>query len=307
MNSEVLDFKRGSPYSRKDIGNICYPGVGRPTGGSWDTSYVSFKNNLIVFMNIGVPGTTGHNFDNQFDHQTNTIIWYGKPNTHSKQPTFQKLFSKKLTPHFFARWDTKNLKFIYLGIGSIVKFEDGVQTKHGSAIRLVLTCEDAKDILDYSMQLENEDIHYPAMGIAEPLPHQELIETPSSFLLEKHLEDYIEKNWETTVFGKDYSIYENGRQFPTETGPLDILAQRKDKKGFLILELKRDKASDVVVGQTLRYMGYIKKTLVQNDEDVRGCIIATKEDQGLRHALSVAPNIDFYRYKINFSLDRVEF
>ena len=50
--NKVLNFKRGSSYSRKDVGNICYPGVGRPAGGTWDTGYVRFENNLIIFMNI---------------------------------------------------------------------------------------------------------------------------------------------------------------------------------------------------------------------------------------------------------------
>ena len=299
--NKVLNFKRGSSYSRKDIGNICYPGVGRPAGGTWDTGYVRFENNLIIFMNIGIPGRTGHDFNNQFDHKTNTIIWYGKPNSHSNQPTFKKLFNGELTPHFFARWDTKS-KFIYLGIGSIINFDDNVQTKQGNAIRLVLNCDDAKDIIDYSSQSIDENIHNDLT-----IQNEKTIKSPSSFVLEKHLEDYIEKNWNNTIFGKEYSIYENGRQFPTDTGPLDILALRNDSKEFLVLELKRDKASDIVVAQTLRYMGYIKNKLVKNNEDVKGCIIATHEDQNLKNAISMVNNIDFYKYELNFSLDKVNF
>ena len=34
-------------------------------------------------------------------------------------------------------------------------------------------------------------------------------------------------------------------------------------------------------------------------------IIATEADQGLRNALSVVDNIDFYEYKINFEMSRV--
>ncbi|HIG48674.1 MAG TPA: DUF91 domain-containing protein [candidate division Zixibacteria bacterium] len=56
----------------------------------------------------------------------------------------------------------------------------------------------------------------------------------------------------------------------TDTGPLDILAHRKDQKEFLVIELKRDMASDVVVGQTLRYLGYVKHNVAINNEDVRG-------------------------------------
>ena len=51
-----LSFKRGYTYTRKTIGEICYPDVGRPAGGNWDTGYVRVGDNLIVFMNIGVPG-----------------------------------------------------------------------------------------------------------------------------------------------------------------------------------------------------------------------------------------------------------
>ncbi len=53
-----LDFKRGSKYTRRSIGEICYPGVGRPSGGNWDTGYTSLKppleDNLIVFMNTAL-------------------------------------------------------------------------------------------------------------------------------------------------------------------------------------------------------------------------------------------------------------
>jgi hypothetical protein len=49
-------------------------------------------------MNIGVPGRTGHDFDNQFNSKSNSIIWFGKPNSHSKQPTFKKLLKGETTP-----------------------------------------------------------------------------------------------------------------------------------------------------------------------------------------------------------------
>jgi hypothetical protein len=64
-----LNFKRGSIYTRKSIGEICYPGKGRPYGGNWDTGYVSVENNLIIFMNIGIAGRTGHDFDNEYSPQ----------------------------------------------------------------------------------------------------------------------------------------------------------------------------------------------------------------------------------------------
>lgn len=120
-----LEFKKGSKYSRSDVGWICYPEKGPPPRGNWETGYVRFEDNLLIFMNIGVPGTTGHDFANYYDHSNKTIVWYGKPKSHSGQPTFKKLLDGNLTPHFFARWDNKDKMFTHLGIGKIVSFKDG--------------------------------------------------------------------------------------------------------------------------------------------------------------------------------------
>jgi hypothetical protein len=67
------------------------------------------------------------------------------------------------------------------------------------------------------------------------------------------------KNWVQTGLGKEFDIYEEegepvGQQYITDTGPLDILAVSKDKKRLLVVELKKGRASDVVVGQILRYI-----------------------------------------------------
>jgi len=52
-------------------------------------------------------------------------------------------------------------------------------------------------------------------------------------------------------------------------------------------------------------MGYIRQHLAINNEDVRGCIIASDADQRLRNALSEVNKIDFYEYKINFEMSKV--
>lgn len=133
------------------------------------------------------------------------------------------------------------------------------------------------------------------------------IEDPSVFALEKHLEDFLVHNWHHTVLGKDYDIYEDegeivGQQYPTDTGPIDILAIRKDKKQLLVVELKKGRASDVVIGQIQRYMGYVLEKLAENGQTVSGVIIALEDDLRLRRALKVTSNIDFYRYKVSFKL-----
>ena len=93
-----------------------------------------------------------------------------------------------------------------------------------------------------------------------------------------------------------------GQQYPTDTGPIDLLAISRDKKELLIVDLKRGRASDAVVGQIQRYMGYVLDELAEPDQVVRGCIIALEDDVRLRRALRVTTNIDFYRYQVSFKL-----
>jgi restriction system protein len=109
--------------------------------------------------------------------------------------------------------------------------------------------------------------------------------------------------------GRDYDIYAEdgepvGQQYQTDTGPLDILAVSKDKKRLLVVELKKGRASDAVVGQTLRYMSFVMEELAEEGQTVLGVIIAHEDDQRIRRALMMTPNIVFYRYEVSFKLVR---
>jgi restriction system protein len=136
------------------------------------------------------------------------------------------------------------------------------------------------------------------------------VDDPTAFAMEKQLEDFLVRNWARTELGKQYDIYEEegeivGRQYPTDTGPVDILAISKDKKKLLVVELKKGRASDVVVGQISRYMGYVQEELAEDGQSVVGAIIALADDQRIRRALKIIPNIAFYRYEISVKLVRV--
>lgn len=133
------------------------------------------------------------------------------------------------------------------------------------------------------------------------------VENASEFALEKHLEDFLIKNWKQTELGLNYDIYEEdgelvGQQYPSDTGPIDILAISKDKKTILVVELKKGRVSDNVVGQIQRYMGYVLEELAEENQTVKGIIIALEDDLRIKRALSVTRNIEFYRYQINFKL-----
>ena len=49
-------------------------------------------------------------------------------------------------------------------------------------------------------------------------------------------------------------------------------------------------------------MGYVTEFVAEEYQVVKGVIIALEEDQRIKFALKVAPNIDFYRYEVKFDL-----
>ena len=93
-----------------------------------------------------------------------------------------------------------------------------------------------------------------------------------------------------------------GQQYRTDTGRIDILAIKKDASEYLIIELKKGRASDAVVGQIARYIGFIEAEVADENQEVKGAIIALDDDLRIRRALQVMPTVKFYRYEIQFRL-----
>ena len=310
----MASFKQGSKYARSDIEFEYFPDAGRRLGGAWDTGYINPKGtkDVVIFMNIGVPGRslnhkgeTSWDFDNAFDQETNTIRWYGKPKTNSSQPLIQKILSGEYTLHFFARWNNRD-DFTYLGVGKVVTFEDGAPIKNGAgepdtAIKFTLTIQDVDQIV--------EEIIPEEIVSSNEMPQSESRKA-NQFRYEKDLEHFIESNWDDTFLGREYTIYEekdkSGRQFATAKGRIDILAISKDKSEFLVLELKKGRTNDAAVGQTARYMGWVKNNLASADQKVRGYIIAAVIDSSLRDAASVFPDLGVLKYQMRFDLTEEE-
>lgn len=160
------------------------------------------------------------------------------------------------------------------------------------------------DITKYSEELEKLIEGRPSQTISVS---DETVEDPTVFALEKHLEDFLVQNWGQTELGRRYDIFEEdgeivGQQYPTDTGPIDILAISKDKKELLVVELKKGRASDSVLGQVQRYMGYVLEELAEENQKVSGVIVALEDDLKVRRALAVTSNIEFYRYQVSFNL-----
>jgi restriction system protein len=140
---------------------------------------------------------------------------------------------------------------------------------------------------------------------------QTIIEDATAFQLEQYLQKFLIENWEQTLFGAEFSILEeNGEQIGDqfrmeEVGRADILAESKDHKRLLVIELKAGRASDKVVGQLLRYMGFVNEHIAEDGQTVEGAIIAFEDDRKLKYALSLVPSISYYRYQMNFKLIKI--
>src|SRR3990172_3020110 len=93
----------------------------------------------------------------------------------------------------------------------------------------------------------------------------------------------------------------SGRQYPTEVGYIDFLCKDRSDGAFVVIELKRGRTSDVVVGQTQRYMGWVKRNL-ESSAPVYGLIIANEIDNKPHYALDVATNISARQYRVQFEL-----
>lgn len=162
-------------------------------------------------------------------------------------------------------------------------------------------------ITEHHQEIEQFLATLPSQAAPSVVATDPVVEDPVAFAMEKHLEDFLVKNWVQTELAQHFTIYEEdgelvGQQYATDAGPIDILAISKDKQRLLVVELKRGRASDVVVGQILRYMGYVKEQIAEPNQTVEGAIIALDDDQKLRWALLAVPSISFYRYQVSFKL-----
>ncbi len=162
-------------------------------------------------------------------------------------------------------------------------------------------------ITEHYQEIEQFLAALPGQAAPNIVATDPVVEDPVAFAMEKHLEDFLVKNWAQTELSHTFKIYEEdgelvGQQYSTDAGPIDILAVSKDGKRLLVVELKRGRASDVVVGQILRYMGYVKEQIAEPHQTVEGVIIALDDEQKLRWALAAVPSISFYRYQVSFKL-----
>ncbi len=122
------------------------------------------------------------------------------------------------------------------------------------------------------------------------------------FSSENELQNYLVNNWGETPLAGEWDIYDKYRKgkFDTgEVGIIDLLAKHKTEPKWLIIELKKvEHSSDQVVGQVLRYMGWVKRKHAREEEVVEGLIISNSPDIETCYALVCTTNINYKLYRL---------
>lgn len=160
-------------------------------------------------------------------------------------------------------------------------------------------------------KLSEDEFQKLVEGSVPPAKLPELnegVEDPNEFVLEKYLEDFIVSNFDA-IFKGHLKVYEEteegeGQQYDTnEIGRIDILATETATNSFVVIELKKGRPSDKVIGQTLRYMGWVKKNLCKDGQTVRGLVVCRDHDPKLSYALEMTKDIDVRYYSVSFKLN----
>jgi endonuclease len=152
--------------------------------------------------------------------------------------------------------------------------------------------------------LYKEDIEKQASGDAENVTAEDesSVEAEREFAAERDLQNYLVKN--LGVIEPGLRLYDEegitGVEFSVGGRFIDILAVDKEGR-YVVIELKVSRGYDRVVGQLLRYMGWVEKNM-EPSQPVRGIIVANEITTDLKLATSRLPDIRLIEYEISFKL-----
>nr|WP_019366187.1 endonuclease NucS domain-containing protein [Pseudomonas luteola] len=129
----------------------------------------------------------------------------------------------------------------------------------------------------------------------------------SEFLLEKDLQRYLAENLSIIEPGLRLYIDEDdvrGIEYDADGRRIDILAVDRDNS-LCVIELKVSKGYDRVIGQTLRYVNWVKRELAEPGQKVRGLIVCRKMSDDIRLAAAGIQGIELYEYELKVAVSQV--
>ena len=115
-------FEVGVQYSRNDIYNILQvPEEIRR--GNWETGYNKYNEDWFIFSNIGVPGRTGHDYDNYW--LGDEFVWHGKTGSKISHDSIQSMLNPNGNIYLFTR-DSNRSPFTFEGNVRVKSYKDTV-------------------------------------------------------------------------------------------------------------------------------------------------------------------------------------
>lgn len=118
-------LKQGNLYTKKDL-YLVFNVPEEKQKGAWNIGYRIYENYFFIFANIGIPGRTGHDYNNEWIG--GALNWYGQTKSNIRQTQIIKLLSGNYEILVFTRTNDRD-PFLYHGKGIITKVEDTTPIK----------------------------------------------------------------------------------------------------------------------------------------------------------------------------------
>lgn len=128
------------------------------------------------------------------------------------------------------------------------------------------------------------------------------------FAYERDLQSFLARNLDLIESGltlyEDVDSSVSGLEVNAGGRSIDMLLLDKNNN-FVVVELKVSRGYDRVVGQILRYIGWIRSNFAEEEQNVRGIIIARDISEDLVYATSEVDNISLMEYELDVRLKSI--
>jgi len=98
-------FQVGRAYTKNDIYLVCKVPEHKQKG-NWNTGYTSYNGDWFIFCNVGVPGRTGHDYENSFIGDD--LHWQGKTGSSLSHDSIRSLLKPEGNIYLFYRVEDRD-------------------------------------------------------------------------------------------------------------------------------------------------------------------------------------------------------
>jgi 5-methylcytosine-specific restriction protein A len=136
-------FEVGMAYTKNEIYEILQVPIERRKG-AWDTGYREYNGHIYIFANIGIPGRTGHDYNNYWDGDL--FMWEAKTRSSIGQPLIQKMLNPPTGQNIYLFTRVNNHEpFIFEGKVAVKNYANS------SPVQIIWQLIQNSSTLDYSL------------------------------------------------------------------------------------------------------------------------------------------------------------